>query len=153
MKILLATDGSYHSDVAIKEITSRPWPDGSQVKILTVIHPAIPEIPDPLFLMYSAHEEQLEEARKVAPQIVEKAARKIRDHSSHLQVSTQILEGSPKHLIVEEATDWGADLILLGSHGYGPVGRFLLGSVSHALALHAPCSVEIVRAKEPGSEP
>jgi hypothetical protein len=38
-----------------------------------------------------------------------------------------------------------ADLIVLGSHGLGPVNRRLLGSVSPAVALHALCSVEIVR--------
>lgn len=148
MKILLATDGSSHSDAAVKEIIRRPWPEGSQIRILTVIHPAVPEVPDPLFLMYSAHEEQLEEARRVAPQIAENTARQIRDHTSGLGVSTEVLEGSPKDLIVEEARKWGADLIMLGSHGYGPVSRFLLGSVSHAVALHAPCSVEIIRIRE-----
>ena len=49
-------------------------------------------------------------------------------------------------MIVEEAERWGADLILVGSHGYGSVKRFMLGSVSQAVATHAPCSVEIVRA-------
>jgi nucleotide-binding universal stress UspA family protein len=38
-------------------------------------------------------------------------------------------------------------LIILGSHGYSGLQRFLLGSVSHAVAAHAHCSVEIVRAK------
>ena len=43
---------------------------------------------------------------------------------------------------VDEAS---ADLIVVGSHGYGVWDRFLLGSVSQAVALHAKCSVEIVR--------
>jgi nucleotide-binding universal stress UspA family protein len=51
-------------------------------------------------------------------------------------------------VIVEEAEKWGADLIVLGSHGYGPMSRFLLGSVAHAVALHAPYSVEIVRSRQ-----
>lgn len=54
--------------------------------------------------------------------------------------------GSPKRVILEEAERWGADLIMVGSHGYGFWNRLLLGSVSQAITTHANCSVEIVRA-------
>jgi nucleotide-binding universal stress UspA family protein len=40
---------------------------------------------------------------------------------------------------------WGADLIVVGSHGRRGVDRYLMGSVSEAVALHAHCSVEVVR--------
>jgi nucleotide-binding universal stress UspA family protein len=62
-----------------------------------------------------------------------------------LQIETAVIEGDAKLVIIEEAEQWGADLIVVGCHGYGPVKRFLLGSVSLAVAVHAPCSVEIVR--------
>jgi nucleotide-binding universal stress UspA family protein len=52
---------------------------------------------------------------------------------------------TPKELILEEAHKWGADLIVVGSHGRRGVNRFLLGSVSEAVASHARCSVEIAR--------
>ena len=48
-------------------------------------------------------------------------------------------------MILDEAESWGADLIVLVSHGYGPLKRFLLGSVSQAVVSHAKCSVEVVR--------
>lgn len=35
MKILLAVDGSVYSDAAVKEIIKRPWPSGSEVKVIT----------------------------------------------------------------------------------------------------------------------
>jgi nucleotide-binding universal stress UspA family protein len=53
--------------------------------------------------------------------------------------------GDAKTKIIENATKWGADLIVVGSHGWKGLNRFLLGSVSEAVARHAPCSVEIVR--------
>jgi nucleotide-binding universal stress UspA family protein len=57
--------------------------------------------------------------------------------------------GSPKQTILEQAEGWGADLIVVGSHGYGTWERLLLGSVSLAVASHAHCSVEIVRCCKP----
>jgi nucleotide-binding universal stress UspA family protein len=53
--------------------------------------------------------------------------------------------GHAAETIMETAKNWGADLVALGSHGRRGFSRFLLGSVSYAVASHAPCSVEIVR--------
>lgn len=69
----------------------------------------------------------------------------ISKRSPALKVSTHVSQGSPKEEIVEQAERWHADLVMVGSHGHGPLGRFLLGSVASSVAVHAPCSVEIVR--------
>jgi nucleotide-binding universal stress UspA family protein len=52
---------------------------------------------------------------------------------------------SPVRAILGMADLWGADLIVVGSHGRRGVDRYLMGSVSEAVALHAHCSVEVVR--------
>ena len=62
-----------------------------------------------------------------------------------LAISAVAIEGSAKSVILQEAERFGADLIVVGSHGHGAVASFLLGSVSQSVALHAKCSVEIVR--------
>jgi nucleotide-binding universal stress UspA family protein len=67
--------------------------------------------------------------------------------ASGLEITTEIISGSAREVILDEAEKWGADLIMLGSHGYSGWQRFLLGSVSYAVATHAHCSVEIVRQK------
>ena len=78
---------------------------------------------------------------------VEKAAATLRtnEESRKLNLTTKVLSGSPKDLILEEAEAFGADLMVVGSHGHGMAERFLLSSVSQAVAVHANCSVEIVR--------
>jgi nucleotide-binding universal stress UspA family protein len=62
-----------------------------------------------------------------------------------LKVVTEVHKGYAKRVILDEAERWGANLIVLGSHGYSGFKRLLLGSVSQAIASHAKCSVEIVR--------
>ena len=52
--------------------------------------------------------------------------------------------------IVEEAERWHANLVIVGCHGYGPLRRLLLGSVSQAVLTKASCSVEVARFHEPG---
>ncbi len=86
-------------------------------------------------------EQQGMEAAKRLKEIADDLAQR----APGLQVTPRLLEGLPKEAIVDEAEQWGADLIVVGSNGYGAIKRFLLGSVSLAVALYAPCSVEIVR--------
>ena len=60
-------------------------------------------------------------------------------------MTTAVEWGDPKSKIINAAEAWGADLIVLGSHGRKGLQRFLLGSVSETDMRHAHCSVEIVR--------
>jgi nucleotide-binding universal stress UspA family protein len=53
--------------------------------------------------------------------------------------------GEPRGVILDTAKTWGADLIVLGSHGRRGLDRLLLCSVSEAVAIHARCSVEVIR--------
>jgi nucleotide-binding universal stress UspA family protein len=87
-------------------------------------------------------------ARGEAEAAVKDAVKRIESgKASGLEINTRIISGPAGEAILDEAERWGADLIVLGSHGYNGWQRFLLGSVSHAVATHAHCSVEIVRQK------
>jgi nucleotide-binding universal stress UspA family protein len=66
---------------------------------------------------------------------------------SEANIKGAFAQGSPRSVILDEAESWGADLVVVGSHGYGAWQRFLLGSVSQAVVSHAKCSVEVVRCK------
>lgn len=147
MKVLLALDGSPHSHAALVEFATRPWPNGTEVQILTVIHATIPLFFDPTLVVAAAHMEQTIELERDAPALVKTASETIRSADPSISVTTKIVEGVPKDAIVQEAEDWGADLIVLGSHSYGRVRRVVLGSVAGAVVAKAPCSVQIVRAK------
>ena len=63
----------------------------------------------------------------------------------NVEITTEVLFGSPESRIVETAEEMNADLIIVGSHGYNSWERLLLGSVSDSVVHHAPCSVLVVR--------
>jgi nucleotide-binding universal stress UspA family protein len=149
LKILLATDGSEFSISAAKSVAGRPWPAGSQIKIVSVEE--IPVFENqasafPLAAVYPASllEELLESARTRAEEAVENS-RKIVTGTSLEVVSTCVPLGDPRNAILDHAKDWQADLIVLGSHGRRGLDRMLMGSVSETVAIHAQCSVEVIR--------
>lgn len=149
MRILLATDGSEWSEAAVREVAERLWPAGSIVEVVSVVgpsfvgtHPFAPIAPD----VYGEIERGLRDAAEAA--VTRAEAELLRNQTADLRVETRVLVGPPGPMIREEADRWGADLVVVGSHVRGAVERFLLGSVSTAVALHAPCSVEIVRSRD-----
>lgn len=148
MKILLAIDGSDGSRAALEATISRPWPPKTEIRILSVAHTHVPIVTGPAFTLAAVRHELLERDRERASREVEDAERVIRETHPRFDVSSTAIEGLPKEVILEEAERWGADLIVIGSHGHGAVKRILLGSVTQAVVLHASCSVEVVRRRD-----
>ena len=146
MKILLATDGTEYSEDAIKMLSNFYFGEGDSVKIISVIDMALPVSID-LYGGFVPPNVELEQAVKEnADKILKNAADQISDSiSKNVEISTDVLFGSPESRIVETAEEISADLIVVGSHGYNSWERLLLGSVSNSVVQHAPCSVLVVR--------
>lgn len=147
MKIILATDGSPFSIAMIKEFANRPLPLNTKVKIISVYEGASLMNVAPMGVLTEYYVNEDVNSSQFAENSVSEAAKIIRNKNPELSILTEAIEGVPKNVIVDEAEKFGADLIVLGSHGYDVVDRFLLGSVSQSVALNAKCSVEIVRKK------
>ena len=146
MKILLAVDGSDYSDAAVQELAKRPWPPQSEVKVITVLEIPAPGGIEPWAISPDYFENVESALRPAAQAILDSALLKLKTITDKtLKISSEIIQGSPAQVIVDEAKSWGADLIILGSRGLGIWNRLLLGSVSNAVVHHAKCSVEIVR--------
>ena len=151
MKILLAVDGSPCSDAAVEEVGRRPWPEGSLVKVLSAFElptPLAPLTPEAWSLPLNYFEEMDVALRKQAQTIVNQALEKLKSLNKTIAIDGQCIPGPPRTVILDEAETWGADLIVVGSHGYRAWERFLLGSVSQSVVSHAKCSVEVVRCPE-----
>jgi len=148
MKILLAIDGSPCSDAAVEEVGKRPWPEGSRVKVLTTYELPVPPTAETWALPLNYFDEMDLALGKQAQNVVDRAIQKLKEKSNNtISIDGALLPGPPRTVILDEAERWGADLIVVGSHGYRAWERCLLGSVSQAVVSHAKCSVEVVRCR------
>jgi nucleotide-binding universal stress UspA family protein len=140
VRLIVGVDGSKDAETAVDAITTRHWPKGSEARVVGAIG-----VFPPVATEYAALEVEkwvtAENAR--VKEAVEAAATKLR--GSGLNVSEVIKEASPKDLLCTEAENMDADCIFIGARGIGRIERFLLGSVSSAVASRAHCSVEVIR--------
>jgi len=140
MKILLAVDDSKFSEAAAKILAGQFRPQDTEIRVLHVVEPiTISEPPQMSRGYYPEVEDRLPQARE----IVDRAGKTL--SSAGFRVTTSVMAGDARGVILDDAAEWHADLIVLGSHGRKGLGRFFLGSVSEAVARHANCSVQIVR--------
>ena len=144
VRIIVAIDGSRDSEIALLEVAARAWPGGSAIRIVTVVDH---------MLSASAFESVMTGPSKTgdvdpgawAIRMNDAAAEKLR--VAGLAVSSLVTEGNAKDILVKEAKRWDADCVFVGAKGLRGIKRFLLGSVSAAVAARAPCSVEVRRWK------
>lgn len=152
MKLLVAVDGSPSGDAAVGEVASREWPEGSEVRVITAIHLPFAPAPETWVLPDEFYEVAERHSREQAEITHQRAAKIIAEGNTGravpLDFSSEVILGHAEEVILATAREWPADLILLGSHGHRAWERFILGSVSQAVAWHAPCSVAIVRSTQ-----
>ena len=143
MKILLAIDDSKYAETAIDQIIAQTGAQGAEVKVLHAIEP-VPVFMDGESWGYGPKYSVLQkEQEKHAEELVSRCAKTLR--AAGCKVTTAVEWGFPKVVILDQASAWHADLIVVGSHGRKGLEHFLMGGVSDAVARHAACSVEIVR--------
>jgi nucleotide-binding universal stress UspA family protein len=151
MKVLIATEGSEYSNAAVREFCRifKATPN-LMVKVVSVVEPSF--VPTEPFAAPPEIIQQIDNlAKRKAAELVDETAATIRSNIPSVSVpQKRVVPGTPGQVLVQEAREWGADLIVAGSHGHGFWKRAWLGSVSDALIHHAPCSVMIVRQDGPG---
>ncbi|MBK7705480.1 MAG: universal stress protein [Acidobacteria bacterium] len=148
MKILVATDGSEYSRKAIEKCTYFVAPEGrTEIMIISAVENVTPIAAEPFGVSNQYYAEVAADLRKQAGNAVDDAKQLIAEKCSgrDYTIESEVYTGNVKEEIVEAAKRFGADLIVVGSHGYGFLSRVLLGSVSDFVIHHAPCSVLVVR--------
>jgi nucleotide-binding universal stress UspA family protein len=144
LRVLFAYDGSDCSKLAFEAMLARKWPTGTMLRIVSAVEPMISSsygyggLGSDLVMGEAEDEQQ----RWLSEQTNEL---KKRAQSAFASVESHITFGLARQIIIEEAKAWHADTILMGAHGRSPLMRAAMGSVSQNIAMHAPCTVEIVR--------
>lgn len=141
-KILIATDGSPHSEEAEKHGLTMAMRSGASVTALYVVEgihsPKTIGSPTSLLL-----DEQIEALKEEAQQIVENVVEKGKEMG--VEVTPLVAEGHPAHEIIEHAKDH--DLVVVGTLGRSGVSHLLLGSVAEKVVRHASVPVLVVKTR------
>lgn len=145
VRIIVGIDGSPGSEEAVRAVAARTWPAGSEVKVIIVDDPLVPPIIGEIIppLAETIEESNAEDWSR-DKEVLASAAALLR--GSDIKASTEIRLGDPKKELPQAAEEWAADCIFVGSAGFSNrFERFVLGSISAAVAARAHCSVEVVR--------
>lgn len=136
-RVLLATDLTAASEVATDWAFALAERNGADLLIVSVIDPReLRQQTQGTGLRW----DQVRDRRQAAAQ--ELVAR---GRPTGLNVSFLVWTGDPGESIVSAAEAEAADLIVVGTHGRGTIGRLLLGSVSEHVVRNAPCPVLVAR--------
>ena len=136
-RVLVATDGTATSSGAEQAAIELAVLEGATLIVLSVIDPSRLRLKGGLFV---SRVDQVRVER-------ERGLSKVVDRARRSGVSAQFLvwQGDPGSVVLEAAEAERADLVVVGSHDRGPVGRLLLGSVSSHVVAHAAMPVLVVR--------
>jgi len=145
VRILLGVDGSPGAQMAIGAVGRRAWPEGTEVRLITIDDGTWPtRIAD-----HQAQSAQIPPSAQPqkpvrALMLSEWAAQEF--HNAGLHVSVEIKGGQPLGTLIKEAREWEADSIFVGAQGLAsPEDKSGLGKVATGLVTDAHCSVEVIR--------
>lgn len=145
MKVLIAVDSIISLDILIDEMSARSWPAGTEARVLSVVEDG--EVPlktwrDEGYGVSGVRREMQRRGEQLSVLGVERLRR------MGIPSQVVIMRGNPEFLISFAARSWPADLIIMRAHNRKDFRNRLLGSVAKSVVESAPCSVEVVRARE-----
>jgi nucleotide-binding universal stress UspA family protein len=148
--ILLATDGSPSAADAQRKAIELARALGAPLVVVSVASLALPAVGYTAYGYSALLAELTKEEHKRMKQLlasVEETA-----ESDGVSCSTVAADGLPVEEICRKARDYDAQLVVVGSHGWGPARRLFSGSVSTGLVHQAPCPVLVVRGQQQAHE-
>jgi nucleotide-binding universal stress UspA family protein len=142
-RILVPLDGSDTSKLALAAGLQMAHESGGRLRLIHVLDELVS------IGMYEYSGDLLRYAREYAAKVLEQGVATAR--AAGVEAESKLVESGGKRLgdvVAQEATEWDADLIALGSHGRRGVSRVLLGSGAEQIARLAPVPLLLVRSGE-----
>ena len=142
MRILLAYDGSVGAAQAIALAAGVDWPAGSSLRVVSVVEPAVLQLM-PWTMGATAPQALASDA--LAYVQADQTAVVGRLSTPDRVVDAVLARDRPASGLVDQAREFSADLVIVGSRGHGPITSLLLGSVSSEVVDHAHGPVLVAR--------
>jgi nucleotide-binding universal stress UspA family protein/predicted transcriptional regulator len=153
MKIVIGYDGSEHADAALDDLRWAGLPRDAEALIISIAEVAMPPLSISGIAGNGLDPERIASAVTYTSNAIAKAkefarlgGERIKSSFPEWDVNAEYLVGDPADALMERATNWGSDLIVVGSQGRSAIGRLILGSVSRKIVTEALCSVRVARA-------
>ncbi len=144
--ILFATDGSPSAAEAQRQALELAHVLGARLVVVSVAHAALPAVGYAGYGYSNVVSELTKAERKRVEQLLAEVAETT--DAAGVQCSTIAADGFVVEEICRAASERDAQLIVVGSHGWGAAKRLLSGSVSTGLVHEAPCPVLVVRTSQ-----
>jgi nucleotide-binding universal stress UspA family protein len=149
-KILVPVDGSKTAALGLNEAIRLAKNQSARIRLVHIVNELIVVPPD----AYSSDFGQVIDMLRTGGQAIlndaESAVRR-----AGIEVDTALVEAMGGHAgnhIVQQAKEWGADLMVCGTHGRRGIRRLVLGSDAEYIVRHTPVPILLVRSREPTSE-
>ena len=145
--ILFATDGSPSAEEAQREAFELAQRFDVPLVVVSVVHPVVPAVGYSSYGYANVIAELAEAEHHRVSALLAAVAGAAEAEAIHC--STVAVDGLVVEEICKKATEYDAQIVVVGSHGWGAARRLLSGSISTGLVHSAPCPVLVVRPREP----
>ncbi len=145
VRVVIGFDASQGAMAAVEAVAKRHWREESEFRLVTATEQVAPSAIERFVPPIAGWvEDEMQYEREWMEKVAAPALQILND--AGCAATLQIVPGNPKRIVVEAAEKWNADAIFVGANRFGSrIERFLLGSVSAAVAARAHCTVEVVR--------
>jgi len=141
-KILVPIDGSETSTLGLNEAIRLAKNQGGRIRLIHIVNELIVVLPE----AYVNIERVIDELRTRGRAILDSGEATVR--SGGVEVDTTLVEAMGNQAgdqIIQQAKEWGADLIVCGTHGRRGIRRLVMGSDAEYIVRHTPVPILLVR--------